>query len=122
RAFVIAARQLQYRFKEPLRMYLGGMRGTGKSRVLLALTYFLDQRDKRCRFLVLAPTGSAACLIDGSTYHSALSFGRKKDTRAIPGMSVLEKIRDRHDKVDLIFIDEVSMIFYADLYRISSHL
>lgn len=42
RAFRIAATHLHHHDPKPLRMYLGGMAGTGKSRVLLSLVSFLD--------------------------------------------------------------------------------
>ncbi|KAL6304471.1 hypothetical protein BKA93DRAFT_700230, partial [Sparassis latifolia] len=71
-AFVIAARSLHHRETSPLLLYLGGMGGTGKSRVLNSLMYFLTSREEAYRFLVLVPTGSAASLVDGATYHSAL--------------------------------------------------
>ncbi|KAL6309553.1 hypothetical protein BKA93DRAFT_723263, partial [Sparassis latifolia] len=76
RAFVLAARFLHHHENEPLWMYLGGMGGTGKSRVLHSLMFFLVVRDEAYRFLVVAPTGSTASLVDGNMYHSVLGFGR----------------------------------------------
>ncbi|KAI0827367.1 hypothetical protein BC628DRAFT_1318310, partial [Trametes gibbosa] len=108
RAFVIAARHLHHHEKDPLRMYMGGMGGTGKSRVLLALVGFLTSRGEAHRFLVLGPTGSSAANIGGSTYHSVLGLGFDKDGKL--SRRSLEKIRERFMDVDLIFIDEVSMI------------
>ncbi|EMD30677.1 hypothetical protein CERSUDRAFT_27674, partial [Gelatoporia subvermispora B] len=122
RAFVIAARQLHYKYEEPLCMYLDGMGGTGKSRVLLALIYFLEKRGERGQLLVLAPTGSAACLVDSYTYHSALGIGQNADKKTLVNQFQIAKIRERHGGVDMIFIDEVSMISCNDLYQISSQL
>jgi hypothetical protein len=49
-----------------LNMYLGGMGGTGKSQVIKALIKFFKIRNESHRFfLVLAPTGSAAALLEG---------------------------------------------------------
>ncbi|KAH9920733.1 hypothetical protein B0H21DRAFT_781660 [Amylocystis lapponica] len=79
RAFTLAAERIQHRDRDPLRMYLGGMGGTGKSRVLHALTALMCRRLEQYRFAVLAPTGSAACLVDGTTYHSALGFSQHTD-------------------------------------------
>ncbi|KAI1786955.1 hypothetical protein LXA43DRAFT_897036 [Ganoderma leucocontextum] len=92
RAFCIAARHLHHREREPLRMYLGGMGGTGKSRVLLAIMGFLLFRDEAHRFIVLGPTGGSAALVGGSTYHSVLGFGFKKDGDLTTAAA--EKIRD----------------------------
>jgi hypothetical protein len=65
--------------------------------------------------LVLAPTGAAAALINGSTYHSVLGINE--------GNFCFEKslaqIRANLDGVDYIFLDEVSMLSCRDLYKIS---
>lgn len=121
RAFTIAATFLHHHHSEPLRMYLGGIAGTGKSRVLLALVSFLNERDERYRLLILGPTGSSAALIGGSTYHSALGI-LVSNENAIPSLTAVEKLRGRLARVDLIFIDEVSMISCYDLWRINSQL
>ena len=81
---------------------------------------FLTSRDESNRFIVLGPTGSSAALIGGSTYHSVLGFGFEKDGKL--SKKALEKIRDRFRTVDLIFIDEVSMISCVDLERICAAL
>lgn len=120
RAFCIAARHLHHHERDPLRMYLGGMGGTGKSRVLLAIMGFLMYRDEAHRFIVLGPTGGSAALVGGSTYHSVLGFGFKKNGELTNAAA--EKIRDRLACVDLIFIDEVSMISCVELNRISKAL
>ncbi|KAI0354569.1 hypothetical protein OH77DRAFT_1405008, partial [Trametes cingulata] len=120
RAFVIAARHLHHREGAALRMYLGGMGGTGKSRVLKAIMGFLVSRDEGHRFIVLGPTGTSAALVGGSTYHSVLSFGFDKEGKLT--QTSLEKIRERFALIDLIFIDEVSMISCIDLERICNAL
>ena len=51
-------------------MYLGGMGGTEKFRVLAALSIFFALQKEAHQFVVVAPTGSAAALLGGSTYHS----------------------------------------------------
>jgi hypothetical protein len=55
-------------------MHLGGMGGTGKTQVIKALISMFDQRKENHRFIVLAPTGTAAALLNGSTYHSILGI------------------------------------------------
>jgi putative protein kinase ArgK-like GTPase of G3E family len=55
---------------EHLRMYLGGMGGTGKTQVIKALSSFFESRKEAHRFIIIAPTGTAAALLGGSTYHS----------------------------------------------------
>jgi putative protein kinase ArgK-like GTPase of G3E family len=57
---------------EELKMYLGGMGGTGKSQVIKALITFFDKHNEAHRIMILAPTRTAAALLNGSTYPSAL--------------------------------------------------
>lgn len=61
---------------EQLKMYLGGMAGTGKSQVIKAMIQFFEQRQESYKFLIMAPTGAAAALIGGSTYHSMLAINK----------------------------------------------
>jgi hypothetical protein len=55
-------------------MHLGGVGGTGKSQVIRALISFFERRGEAHRFLVLAPTGTAAAHLGGYTYHSVLGI------------------------------------------------
>lgn len=104
---------------DTLKMYLGGIGGTGKSTVIKAVITFLECRNEAHRYAVLAPTGSAACLLEGSTYHSALGLNPKqKDIH----QNSLDDLKDRFATVDLIFLDEVSMLSCEDMYRITRQL
>ena len=73
RAFRIVANHATCEF-EMLKMYLGGMGGTGKSQVIKALVNLFTQQKEEHIFLILAPTGSAATLLNGSTYHSVFDI------------------------------------------------
>lgn len=119
RAFVLAATYMHHRDHENLRMYLGGMAGTGKSRVVNSLITFLDRRNEGHRYVVTAPTGSAAALLAGSTYHYVLGFSKNAGK---PSKMQLQKTRGRLTGVDLIFIDEVSMVSCRQLCEISTRL
>ena len=120
RAFVLAATSVVARISiAPLRMYLGGDGGTGKSRVVQALVKFFEERGESYRFLVLAPTGSAAANVDGATYHSVLGLGPHAGSMT---SAKLAKLRDQLAEVDLILIDEVSMLSCTHLYYISERL
>ena len=63
-------------------MYLAGIDSTGKSQVIKLLTSFFDRRQQSHRFMITAPTGSAAALLSGSTYHSVLGIKKKMSTSA----------------------------------------
>jgi hypothetical protein len=121
RAFRIVANHATMKKSEQLKMYLGGMGGTGKSQVIKALISFFDKRNEAHRIMILAPTGSAAALLNGSTYHSAL--GVQSDSRRNRNdHSTMAQVRSRLDGVDYIFLDEVSMISCYELYKISAQL
>ena len=118
RAFHIIANHATLENPQKLHMYLGGMGGTGKSQVIKALIQFFKKRKEEHRFVVLAPTGAAAALLNGSTYHSVLGI----DDRSSASVSAkaIAQVRARLDGVDYIFLDEVSMLSCRDLYKISA--
>ena len=60
RAFRIIANHASTEKPEQLIMYIGRMAGTGKSRVIKALTAFFERRN--C-IVITAPTGTAAALV-----------------------------------------------------------
>lgn len=78
RAFRIIANHASSSNSEKLSMYLGGMGGTGKSQVIKALMHFFRTHNEEHRFMILAPTGSAAAFLNGSTYHSALGINDRR--------------------------------------------
>lgn len=118
RAFKIITNHVTSNTSERLQMYLGGMAGTGKSRVVKAVTEFFKEIQQTGQIALLAPTGTAAAIIGGSTYHSYLGIS---DNRKL-SLSTMAKLREKVERVKYIFIDEVSMISCLDLYRISEQL
>lgn len=119
RAYGLTCRDILYPTMDRLRLILTGMAGTGKSRVIKALIALLAGRDERHRFVVMAPTGSAAALVHGSTYHSVLAFGH--DNKDITD-AVRARLRKQLQGVDLFFLDEMSMISCRELCAISKRL
>jgi len=122
RAFRIVANHTVTPGAEQLMMYLGGMGGTRKSQVIKSLMHFFKCRNESHRFVVLAPTGTAAALLQGSTYHLFLGM-------PIDGQETLRneatnnaQVKTRLDGVEYIFIDEVSMVACDNNYKISSQL
>ena len=67
----------------------------------------------------MAPTGSAAALLGGATYHSALGINEKSGTISA---KLLTQVRTKLKGVDYIFLDEVSMLSAYELYKISVQL
>jgi hypothetical protein len=118
RAFKIVANHASDSYVEPLRMYLGGMAGTGKSQVLKSLIEYFKNRNESFRLMIVAPTGNAAALLGGSTYHYSLGINDYNEKNA----SNLSQVQARLIGVDYIFLDEVSMLSCHDMYRISRQL
>ena len=59
---------------DQLKMYVGGMGGTGKTKVIRALMDMFNLRQESHRFVILVPTETAAALLNGSNYHSILGI------------------------------------------------
>ncbi|KAK0235583.1 hypothetical protein EDD85DRAFT_791055 [Armillaria nabsnona] len=108
RAFRIVTQHADNPATDQLTMYIGGMGGTGKMRVLNTLTaYFKHQGESRC-LVIVAPTGTAAASVKGSTYH--FMFGINECHGETMSKKVLAEFKERLDGVDYIFLDEVSML------------
>jgi hypothetical protein len=120
RAFEIVAQHSTDGNADPLRMFIGGPGGTGKSRVIDALKDFFEGRGEKRRFRLSSYTGVAARNISGMTLHAALGL-RQKGERQKTGKS-LRDIMAMWEGVDHLFIDEISMVGCALLYDISSAL
>ncbi|KAI0708651.1 hypothetical protein C8Q76DRAFT_627191, partial [Earliella scabrosa] len=78
RAFSIVAEHSLLNKPEPLRMFLGGFGGTGKSRVIQALTEYFAERNQSRRLRLSSYTGIAARNIAGATLHTALALRQRK--------------------------------------------
>ena len=116
RAFRIIANHAVCQNPERLYMYIGGIGGTGKSQVIKALSYYFLLRKEAHRFIIVAPTGTAAALLCGSTYHSMFGINDR--------MSLIRKghIKEKLSGVEYVFFDEVSMLSARDMYRINAQL
>jgi hypothetical protein len=71
-AYEIIAEHSLHQHSEPLRMYLAGPAGTGKSRVINALKDVFMRRNQDHHFRLASYMGIAAQNISGMTLHSAL--------------------------------------------------
>ena len=100
-------------------VFFTGSAGTGKSLVLLHIKYQLNQRRKK--FAVTAPTGSASILIGGQTLHSWAGVGIADKpvgayiTMAKNGYGGVGKRRFDWRKTDVLIIDEISMVIVTIL-------
>ncbi|KAF8123346.1 hypothetical protein EV363DRAFT_1180216, partial [Boletus edulis] len=81
RSFMIVANQAMMERGSPLRMYISGEAGTGKSRVIDALQQFFNHTRQGRRFRVCSFMGVAAENVSGSTLHSALNLNEWHNNR-----------------------------------------
>ncbi|KAJ7304713.1 hypothetical protein DFH08DRAFT_633407, partial [Mycena albidolilacea] len=121
RAFKIVANHAIAENPEQLKMYLGGVGGTGKSGVIKALVKFFEGREESHKFLVLGPTGTSAAQLGGSTYNSVLGI-RDNLGHDVHEENGIRNVRERLRGVEYIFLDEISMVSCAALYAISARL
>lgn len=96
-----------------IRTFMSGFGGTGKS--LLIKTIVQWNKIVRNKYVaVAAPTGIAALAVDGSTAHRLLSLPVERDDGTLKYKSLSnaarKRIRESFKNVDLIIIDEASMI------------
>ena len=116
-AFQIIANHASNSHSAQLKMYIDGIGGTGKSQVLKALSHFFDLYNETNRFVIVAPTGTAASLLEESIYHYMFGINKYSGT-----LSNFAKVFSRLSGVDYVFFDEVSILSARDLYRISYQL
>ena len=102
---------------EPLRLYLGGPGGTGKSHVLKTVRRFFETVGRADMFKVVAYTGAAALLVGGETAHHFT--GLSVDVSAVSDPSRLEASLGN---VRYVFLDEVGMLGAAMLTRVHTQL
>lgn len=108
RAFSLIANHSLKKNTEPLRMFLGGPGGTGKSRIIMAITDFFKRRGEERRFRLTSFMGVAARNIAGMTLHAALNLNQRMK-KGSKGKSKRDLIA-MWQAVDYLLIDEVSMI------------
>jgi len=120
RAFKLVCEQSLNHENEPLRMYLGGAGGTGKSRVIHALKHYFICRGQERRLRLTSYTGVAAQNISGMTIHAALNLNQLKKNG--PQSKTVHDLQVMWEGVDFLFIDEVSMIGCKLLHHISEAL
>ena len=110
---------------DPLRLFLSGGAGVGKSTVTSALyealTRYLNsvpgENPDEAKELKVAPTGKAAFNINGNTPHSAFKIPANRGFQYCTlDTDRLNTIRAQLRKLKVIFIDEISMVGNGIMY------
>ena len=105
--------------KEPLRLFLSGGAGVGKSFVLNtlyeAITRYLNkllgENPDDIKVTKVAPTGKAAFNIGGNTIHSAFNIPASQGFQYTAlDSDRLNTMRNQYKSLKIIFIDEISMV------------
>ena len=115
---------------EPFHIFITGGAGTGKSHLLKAIDYEASRLlTKTCvepdkqTVLLTAFTGTAAFNIGGCTIHHALKFNRGFPIPYEPlKEQSLNSLRTELESLQILVIDEVSMVFKRLLYYIHERL
>jgi ATP-dependent exoDNAse (exonuclease V) alpha subunit len=99
--------------QEGRNIYLGGQAGTGKSYVLKHIVEWAKKDNKHIG--LTAMTGAAAVLIKGVTIHSFLSLGlgtksAQEIANKLTQKSIYKQILTRIKKLEILVIDEISMM------------
>jgi hypothetical protein len=122
---------------EPLRLFMTGPGGTGKTHVVKAVQKVMEYYGVAHTIRFLAPTGSAASLIDGMTVHKGLNIkisskDKGKGNRLLGDhhedysvlISIQNKIKLRNEwrLVEIVMIDECSLLSAELLSQIDAAL
>ena len=105
--------------------FLGGEGGTGKSRVIQAITELMSSRGMASQLLVTATSGVAAAQINGVTIHSACSLSIAPGSSALVAPSrrrVDGSIQASWQEKLILVIDEVSMLGGKTLHKVNQAL
>ncbi|KAJ5198759.1 uncharacterized protein N7498_007876 [Penicillium cinerascens] len=98
-------------------LYVGGEGGVGKSQIIKATTVAMDLLHRKNEIILMAPTGAAADVIGGSTYHTSLGISLNRYRRTGVG----QRVRRLWTQKTIMFIDEVSMVDLSALSIINTH-
>ena len=113
----------------PFHIFLTGGAGTGKSHVINCIKYYAQKVFSRITesaedvtVLLLAHTGTAAFNISGETICSALKIGVNLKDYIPLAEDSLNTLRTRYQHLQLVIIDEISMVSVPQLSYIHGRL
>ncbi len=113
-AYVIESDDIIGRLSAKQNVFLTGGAGTGKTTMTRAIITHLESEGKKVA--KLASTGMAATLIGGQTLHSFLDLGiadSLEDLKRRGKLEVKKKVKKLINSMELIVIDEISMVSAA---------
>lgn len=101
-------------------IFITGSPGTGKSFILKHI--IANLKSKKIRYAVTSSTGCSAVLINGQTIHSYLymGIGNQSNEKILDKLKKNKKKLDELTKLQILIIDEISMIDNHTLEKIST--
>ena len=110
--------------QQPLRMFLTGAGGCGKTHIVTAIKLYAQLKWGKTHSaygpaVAVAPTGNAAHNVGGHTWHSLL--GKTQDyldmNKPLP-QDMIDRLSKKLSGLRVLILDEVSMVSLQDLYEI----
>lgn len=102
-------------------VFIAGAPGTGKSSIVHLACRVFDMQG--IQYEVVAPTGAAAENIKGTTIHSLFGVGKNKTWDKYTGKaSYAFNKTDRLKEIDVLIVDEVSMVYGQLWQEMDEHL
>jgi len=105
-----------------LKMFIGGVGGTGKSHIIKAVLHWCAAQGRAELVHTMAPTGSAASVIDGRTLHSFLGINPMDSGPVKHRTQTRERISRLLANAKLLVVDEISMVKCTLLAQVNSVL
>ena len=107
-----------------LYLNISGKAGCGKSAVVKCISKYIRSKTKPSFMKIGAPTGTAAFLVKGSTLHTLFQLPINNLKGKMPEIKGdrLRDLQKRFEDVELLVIDEKSMIGQYMLYMIEERL
>ena len=105
---------------KPLRMFVHGGPGTGKSFLAECIMKAASARGLVSRFTALS--GAAATINEGTTLHYATGMTQRTKWGSDPSANQIKQIRERNTNMRVLIIDEVSMTHAQMWNQVQKHL
>ena len=105
---------------KPLRMFVHGGPGTGKSFLAECIMKAASARGLVSRFTALS--GAAATINQGTTLHYATGMTQRTKWGSDPSANQVKQIRERNTNMRLMIIDEISMTHAQMWNQVRKHL
>ncbi|KIN98983.1 hypothetical protein M404DRAFT_156400 [Pisolithus tinctorius Marx 270] len=109
-AFMIVIEHMLHNDPEQMLMFITGIGRSGKSHLIRVIVDVFAQKGHSREILLSAPTGSAACLIDGFMIHALTLMNSQSMGDANQQTVDMDELQEIWHDVTYLVLDEVSMV------------